>query len=194
MNDDLFDFSQKRPDPKTQKTELRYNREERLKRAPENVKKLHAGEYTKRKGFIKMLFASPASSMLAVAIMLILGFLAVYSKYSPKKNYQDFSLELSSSFTDANDGQKNKSPLQLFTSVTVTPKTENLSGETITVLFFALGDHDVVLAHAEVASIYLGETLTLSVPFELSVNRKRVKKIKAQIQISEKIIVLEKKL
>jgi hypothetical protein len=126
--------------------------------------------------------------------MLILGFLAVYSKYSPKKNYQDFSLELLASFTNADEVQKNKSPLQLFTSVTVTPKTENLSGETITVLFFALGEHDVVLAHAEVASIYLGETLTLSVPFELSVNRKSVKKIKAQIQISEKIIVLEKKL
>ena len=194
MNDDLFDFSQKHPDPETEKPKLRYNREERLKHAPENVKKLHAGEYTKKRGFIKALFVSPGSSGLALIIVLMLAFIAIYSRYTSIKNYKDFSAELACSRDEKKSTAQDDNAAQIFTSVTITPKTQNFSDETVTVLFFAVGKNDIVLSHTQVASVYLAEPLTLSSVLEITGNIADVKKIKAQIQLAEKIMILEKKL
>lgn len=194
MNDDLFDFSQKHPDPETEKPKLRYNREERLKHAPENVKKLHAGEYTKKRGLIKALFVSPGSSGLALIIVLMLAFIAIYSRYTSIKNYKDFSAELACSRDEKKSTAQDGNAAQIFASVTITPKTQNFSDETVTVLFFAVGKNDIVLSHTQVASVYLAEPLALSSVLEITGNIADVKKIKAQIQLAEKIMILEKKL
>ncbi|MEL3908376.1 MAG: hypothetical protein P1P64_05110 [Treponemataceae bacterium] len=195
MNDDLFDFSPKHPPEMSQDTGLRYNRERRLKNAPESVRKLHAGEYTKKRGLIKSLFATRASSALAFVILLMVAFITFYKRSSPEKSFSDFNAKLS--YTIEAIGSKenpNTQDYQLFASVEIDPKTENLSGENISVIFFALAEKNFVLSHKEVSTIYLGEKQVLTSPLPLTSSIYNLKKITAQIQIADKLITLEQKI
>lgn len=194
MSDDLFDFSQKRPPEDTQDTGLRYNRERRLKNAPESVRKLHAGEYTKKRGLIKSLFATRANSAMAFIIVLMIAFIAFYKKNSPEKNFTDFNAKLLYNVDVINSKENDTTDYQLFASVEITPKTQKFSGENISVIFFALAEKNLVLAHKEVSTIYLAEkqVLTSSLPLTSSIHN--LKKITAQIQIADKVIILEQKI
>lgn len=188
-DDALFDFQRTRGEPKI---ELRYNRAERLEHAPENVQKLHRGEYTKKMGLVKRLFSTPALSMLAVVILLMLAFLAFYQREKP--TLTDFAVHLSCTFSEQSQAKSLASHSTAFVALEITPKTENLNGEEITILFLALDKNDIILNYEKVSAIYMAEPLTLHAALQIPSAQDAVKAISAQIQINEQTMLIRKKL
>lgn len=198
MKDDLFDFSRKRAEPNEQKITLRYNRERRLNNASETVRKLYSGEYTKRRGLIGALFSTPASSLLALAIILMIPFIIFYKNKASSKKLKDFNLRLEYKIEEISDDASEKSNEErvdkMFAQVAIEAKSKNYSGENIKVIFFVLGENNIVLTYAQTETIYLAENLILSSPLHLNIGKQNIKAIKAQVEIAGNIFVLNKKI
>lgn len=192
MSDDLFDFGREKNNSETEKIQLRYNRAERLKNSPESVQKLHAGEYTKKIGLIKAFFATPASALLALAIIVMIPFIIFYKKNASTQNLDDLKITLDFTIeTTLNKGQNNQ---QIFATVTIEPQTTEYIGENINCMFFVVGKHDIVLASAKVETVYLGEKLILSSPINVQKDLDKIKALKAQLEIADKFFILKKNL
>lgn len=193
MEDDLFDFSEKPfvySNEQKEKITTRYSREKRLRNAPENVRKMHDGVYTKRPGLIGALFASKANAMLAILILLMMVFMFFYGKIRDTKELENFKLIMSVEFNSENSLEDNT----IFVNVTIKPKTKDFYGEEIKLMFFAFDENDAVLGYKTLSSVYLAEEQILSSRLQLRAPVKNLKKVKAQVELSEKIYVLEKKI
>ena len=84
--------------PSEAELNFRYNREERLKNAPETVRKYYAGELpTAPKGFFKALVHTKSSRFTFMALILVLALFVALFFFGPKANQNsigntDFSL------------------------------------------------------------------------------------------------------
>lgn len=182
MSDDLFDYDRNKADPTI---ELRYNRERRLKNAPESVQKLHRGEYTKKPGLVRALFSTPASGFLALAILLMLPFIG-YTKLQAKKSMaatEDFSMSLNASAI---------SETQVSAFVTIEPKTDKEYSEPVSVTFYLLTADDIIIGESTVQTVYVSSLLTI--PTVITAKSDAIKKIKAQVTVNETIFGLQQNL
>lgn len=143
-------------------------------------------------GLVKRLFSTPALSMLAVVILLMLAFLAFYQREKP--TLTDFAVHLSCTFSEQSQENSLASHSTAFVALEITPKTENLNGEEITILFLALDKNDIILNYEKVSAIYMAEPLTLHAALQIPSAQDAVKAISAQIQINEQTMLIRKKL
>ncbi len=82
MQDDIYTEN-----PSEAELNFRYNREERLKNAPENVKKYYAGEGpTPPKGLFKALVHTKSSRFTFMALILVLALFVALFFFGPKAN------------------------------------------------------------------------------------------------------------
>lgn len=194
--DSMFDFSREAPKAGSEPLHLRYNRAERLKRAPDMVKNLHEGKYTTKPGFVKSLFTTPASALLALAIIIMIPLIVFLKKNNAQAVSKDFDFQLDCKIekfhADAAQNDAEETNGTLFAQLTIEPKSYKYSNEAVRCMFFVLGAQDIVLKYSQVESMYLGEKLVLSSPIPLRQSPETVKAIKAQVEIADTIFVLKK--
>lgn len=163
-----------------------YNREERLKNAPQIVQDYYSGKFKPAKGFFRIMFATKGNRFLFVALVLFVAFIWGYSFLSNRNSLliDDVNCEIKA----FSYGEEIFSSLELKES-----KKENLSSKTVEVVFSAIDNTGSVSQVSDAfVETYSGSQLFVRTKFKDYDIIKIVAKISVGEESQELIAIVER--
>lgn len=130
--------------------EFRYNRENRLKNAPDSVKDFYNGNMKlPPKGLFKVLFYTKTSRTMLVVLFFVVGVMMFISMFSNKTNIGKISnikIELRGILLEDS----------IYTSVHF-PQIDDKTPNSVEILFSAIDSNDTIINEEEIYAIYSGD-------------------------------------
>lgn len=180
MSDDLFvELNEYCEDNST--IELRYNRERRLKNAPDSVKLLHSPDYIKKQSFFASIWSNKGHRFIFIAIIILVS----------------LNASLFFFYYGSNSGRIGGIKVQLETFqyngdilVNVVFNESKTPQKEIKVYARGLNSKGDELSFSETQGIYIGAKLIL----HFKIENKDVKKVETTVLLDKKVLTLSKRI